>query len=280
MSQTAQPAAVAPAAARQRPSALALFVHALRYQNKVFLRNPFSAFFSLAFPTMFLLLFGTLLGGEPIDELPGVRVSQFLTPSIVVFAVVSTAFINLSTVVAISRDEGILKRIRGTPVPPAVYLGARIGSAVWFSLIAALLQVLAGVLLFGVRIVWALVPAALLTLLLGIACFCSLGMALAAVIPNGEAAPAVANFTAMPILFVSGVFFPLDNAPSWIQWIGLVFPVKHFNDALQDDFNPFLDGSGFFWDHLGVMALWLAAGVFVAVRYFRWEPRGAIRPRR
>jgi ABC-2 type transport system permease protein len=257
----------------------AILIHALKYQNKVFLRNPFSAFFSLAFPTMFLLLFGTLFGREPAGD-TGVPVAQFLTPSIVVFAVVSTSFINLCTVVAISRDEGILKRIRGTPMPPWVYLGSRIGSAVWFSVIAALLQVVAGVLLFGVRIVWPLAPAALVTLLLGISCFCALGLALAAVIPNGETAPAVANFTAMPILFVSGVFFPLDNAPRWLQWIGNAFPVKHFNDALRDDFSPALAGGGFAWAHLGVLALWTLAGAVIAVRYFKWEPRGAVRPRR
>jgi ABC-2 type transport system permease protein len=275
---TAQPA-VADQASGRRRSSVALLWHALRYQNKIFLRNPFSAFFSLAFPTMFLLLFGTLFGREPIEDLGGVPIVQFLTPSIAVFAVVSTAFINLCTVVAISRDEGILKRIRGTPMPPWVYLASRIGSAVWFSLIAAVLQVAAGVLLFGVRIVWPLLPAALVTLLLGISCFCALGLALAAVIPNGEAAPAVANFTAMPILFVSGVFFRVDDAPSWLQWIGNVFPVKHFNDALIDDFNPFTTGSGFAWAHLGVLLLWTLAGVFVAVRWFRWEPRGAVRPR-
>jgi ABC-type multidrug transport system permease subunit len=194
--------------------------------------------------------------------------------------VVSTAFINLCTVVAISRDEGILKRIRGTPMPPWVYLGSRIGSAVWFSLIAALIQVVAGILLFGVRVVWPLAPAALVTLLLGISCFCALGLALAAVIPNGETAPAVANFTAMPILFVSGVFFPLDDAPGWLRWIGDAFPVKHFNDALQDDFNPFTTGSGFDWAHLAVLLAWALVGTVVAVRFFQWEPRGAIRPRR
>ena len=261
-------------------NAPAMIIHAVRYQNKVFLRNPFSAFFSLAFPTMFLLLFGTLFGRQPVEGLDGVPIAQFLTPSIVVFAVVSTSFINLCTVVAISRDEGILKRIRGTPMPPSVYLGSRVGSSVWFSLIAAAIQVAAGILLFGVRIVWPLAPAALVTLLLGISCFCALGLALAAVIPNGEAAPAVANFTAMPILFVSGVFFPLDGAPRWLQWVGNAFPVKHFNDALVDDFDPTTVGAGFDWAHLAVLALWTVAGAIVAMRFFKWEPRGAVRPRR
>jgi ABC-2 type transport system permease protein len=261
-------------------SSLPLWWRMFRYQNKIFLRNPFSAFFSLAFPLMFLLLFGSLFGGEVADEATGVRAAQFLTPSILVFAVVSTTYTNLATAVAISRDEGILKRVRGTPMPPVGYLAARIASAVWFALIAGLIQVLAGVLLFDVRIVWRLLPAALVTFVLAMACFCALGLAVAAVTPNGEAAPAVANFTALPILFISDVFFPLDNAPTWLQVLGSVFPVKHFALALQADFDPFNEGSGFYWGRLAVIAAWLVVGVVLAVWKFRWEPRGAIRPRR
>jgi len=265
--------------ARQQRPPLALTFRMFRYQNKVFLRNPFSAFFSLAFPLMFLLLFGSLMGNEVADEATGVRYAQFLTPSILVFAVVSTSYTNLATAVAISRDEGILKRVRGTPMPPVGYLAARIASAGWFALIAATLQVLAGVLLFDVQIIWRLLPSALVTFVLAVACFCALGVAVAAVTPSGEAAPAVANFTALPIIFVSDVFFPLDNAPEWLRALGSVFPVRHFALAMQNDFDPFNDGGGFYWDHLAVLAVWLVIGVAFAAWKFRWEPRGAIRPR-
>lgn len=261
-------------------SPLALTWRMFRALNKVFLRNPFSAFFSLAFPLMFLLLFGSLMGNEVVDEANGVRMAQFLTPSILVFAVVSTTYINLATVVAISRDQGILKRIRGTPMPPVGYMTARIASAAWWALVAGALQVAAGVLLFGVQIVWGQLLAALLTFVVALACFCALGMAIAAVTPNGEAAPAVANFTALPIIFISDVFFPLDDAPAWLQTLGSVFPVKHFVLAMQDSFDPYLEGSAFQWDHLGMMALWAVVGVAFAAWKFRWEPRGAIRPRR
>jgi ABC-2 type transport system permease protein len=273
------PSSSAATLAPRRPTAASMFWNTLRHHNRLFLRNPLSAFFSLVFPTMFLLLLGGLIGRQPIDDMPGVRVAQFLTPSLLVFAVISTSFINLCIVMAIARDEGILKRVRGTPLPGWVYLAARVGSAVWFSLLGALLQVLIGVLLFDVKIIWALVPAALVTVLLGIACFCALGLAVAALVPNGEAAPAVANFVAMPLMFVSGVFFPIDGAPAWLGVIGSIFPVRHFNEALADTFDPTNTGSGFALDHLGVIALWLLAGAFVAVRYFRWEPRGAVRPK-
>jgi ABC-2 type transport system permease protein len=265
---------------RAQRSSLALFWRMFRYQNKIFLRNPLAAFFSLAFPLLFLLLLGSLIGDQVADEATGVRLAQFLTPSILVFAVVSTSYTNLAITVSIRRDEGILKRVRGTPMPPTGYLAAWIASAVLFSLIAGVVLVLAGVLLFGVEIVWPLLPAAVVTFLLAMACFCALGVAVAAVIPNGETAPAVANFTALPILFISGVFFPLDDAPTWLQVLGSIFPVKPVNDAMQENFDPFNDGSGFYWGRLAMIAAWLVAGVVIAVWKFRWEPRGSIRPRR
>lgn len=251
-----------------------LLWHLFRYQNRIFRRNPFSAFFSLAFPVMFLLLFGMLFGSETDES--GVVAIQFIVPSMVVFAVVATTYMNLSIVVSMNRDEGILKRVRGTPVPTVSYLSARILSAVWWALIAVLIQIVVGVLVFDVEIIWRMFPAMLVTLILGIACFSALGMALAAVIPNGEAAPAIANATALPLLFISGVFIPLDGAPSWVTAIGNVFPIRHFWLALVDTFNPSHSGIGFAWDHLAMVGVWIIIGVAVAVWKFRWEPRPGV----
>jgi ABC-2 type transport system permease protein len=256
-----------------RPPDPALLWRQFRAQNKLFLRNPFSAFFSLAFPVMFLLLFGSLNGGGRIEELGNIRYIQFLAPGMLAFAVISTCYTGLVTGVAINRDEGLLKRVRGTPLPPWVYISARILSAVWFSVVSAVLMVVVAVLLFNVEVIGRMLPAAVVTLLLGAACFCSLGMAVAAVIPNGEAAPVIANFTFFPVAFVSDLFFPTAGAPAWVGTVGSIFPVKHFAVALEGTFNPFVHGSGFQWGHLGMLVLWLTVGVVVAVRFFRWEPK-------
>ena len=262
-----------------RPSDPALLWRQVRAQNKLFLRNPFSAFFSLAFPLMFLLLFGSLNGGGRIPELGNIRFIQFLAPGMLAFAVISTCYTGLATGVAINRDEGLLKRVRGTPLPPTVYIAARILSAVWFSMASAVVMVAAAVLLFRVEVIVRMLPAAVVTLLLGAACFCALGMAVAAVIPNGEAAPVVANFTFFPVAFVSDLFFPTEGAPAWVGLVGSIFPVKHFARALEATFNPLVQGSGFRWGHLGMLVLWTAIAVVVAVRCFRWEPRvGASAP--
>jgi ABC-2 type transport system permease protein len=242
--------------AGSRPATGPLLLRQVRHQNRLFLRNPFSAFFSLALPLMFLLVFGSLNSGQTLEARGGIPYVQFLTPGLLAFAVVSTCYTGLVTGVAMNRDMGILKRVRGTPLPAWIYV----------------LMVGVGVVLFDVEIIWRMLPAAVGTLLLGSACFCALGMAVAALVPNGEAAPIVANFTVLPVAFISDLFFPMDAAPTWLQTLGSVFPVKHFALALEATFNPFTTGSGWQWDHLAVLALWGVAGLLVAIRKFRWEP--------
>jgi ABC-2 type transport system permease protein len=106
---------------------------------------------------------------------------------------------------------------------------------------------------------------------LGSASFCALGLAATALVANAESAPAVLNILVFPLLFVSGIFFPLDNAPTWLTTFAKIFPIYHVAAALQDDFNPATAGAGFRWADLAVVALWGAAGAVLAIRYFRWE---------
>jgi ABC-2 type transport system permease protein len=263
---------VAEAARGRRPATAVLVLRQIRHQNKLFWRNPPSAFFGVAFPLVFLLLFNLLQGSERLEARGGIRFAQFLTPGILAFAVISACYTNLATSVPINRDEGILKRVRGTPLPPWIYLAGRVGSAAWVALISALLLVGTGVLLFRVHLVWRLLPAALLTLLVAAACFCACGLAVAALTPNGEAAPAVANLSILPVLFISDVFYPLDHAPAWLNAITWAFPVKPFAVSIEADFNPLTRGTGFFWGHLAVLALWGVAASLLALRRFRWEP--------
>jgi ABC-2 type transport system permease protein len=199
---------------------------------------------------------------------------------VMVFAAVSACYTNLAISVPITRDEGILKRVRGTPLPSTVYVAARIVSAVWMSLLASVLMVVVGVVLFHVEVIWRLLPAAVVTLLVGAASFCALGLAVASLVPNGESAPAIANFTWLPVAFISDIFFPLDSAPQWLKTLGDVFPVKHFANAMQADFTRFTASPGFFWRHLAVIVAWAVVAVVVAVRNFKWEPQSADGPRR
>ena len=130
---TAVPAGTARARAGGRPSSAWLFARQFRAQNKLFWRNPFSAFFTMLFPLMFLLLFCALNGNERIPTRGDIRFAQFFTPSVIVFAAVSACYTQMATAVPINRDEGILKRYRGTPLPGTVYVAARLASSIWMS---------------------------------------------------------------------------------------------------------------------------------------------------
>ena len=261
--------------AEGRTPAPALTWLQVRYQNRLFWRTPVAAFFTLIFPLMFLLLFSVIFGDESI-EITGrgtFSVAQFYAPALAVFAAASATYTNIGVQTAIARDEGILKRIRGTPLPTWTYMAGRIGSGVWIAAIATVLMLTVGVVLFDVSIEIAKMPAAVLTFFVGAACFAALGLALAAFSPTGDTAPAVANATILPLAFVSDVFIPISDPPQWLTTIGDIFPLKHFVRAFQDAFHPLTESPAFRFEHLGVIALWAVVGALLAARFFTWEPR-------
>ena len=102
------------------------------------------------------------------------------------------------------------------------------------------------------------------------ASFAALGLAVATVVPNTDAAPAIVNATILPVLFLSDVFINTEQAPAWVQWVGRVFPVKHLAEALQSTFLPGV--VGWRWTNVLIVAAWGVLGLLVAIRRFRWEP--------
>ncbi len=255
----------------------------VRYQNRIFWRTPIAAFFTLFFPLMFLLLFSVLFGGEGEIEIPGrgtFSVSQFYAPSLAVFAAASATYTNLAVQTAIARDQGILKRFRGTPLPGWAFMVGRVGSAVWIALIGVVIMMSVGIGVFDVRFRIETLPAAVVTFAIGSAAFAALGLAVAGLAPNGDSAPAIANATILPLAFVSDVFVAIGDPPAWLDTLGNIFPLKHFVHAFQDVFSPFATDAGFRWGNLAVMAAWGVAGVIVAVRTFGWDPRGEAKRRR
>jgi ABC-2 type transport system permease protein len=262
---------------------LALVLQQIRYQNRIFWRSPVSAFFTIVFPLMFLVLFTALFGNDEISSL-GVTTAQFYAPALAVFGAASATYTNLSITTAIARDEGILKKIRGTPLPPSAYIAGRVGSAVWIALIAVVIMMTVGAVVYGVEIRGSTFVAAAVSFVVGAAAFAALGLMVAALVPNGDSAPAVAQATLLPIAFVSDVFIVTDDGPAWMEALGNIFPLKHFVAAFGDAFNPTLSGSGFAWSgsgdeyavgaHLAVMAVWGIGAAIIAVRFFKWDPQG------
>jgi ABC-2 type transport system permease protein len=252
-------------------NSLRLTLWQVRYTNKAYWRNPAAAFFTFLFPLMFLVIFTALLGhGHIVLSGHRISLSTYYVAAMASFAVISASYVNLGIGVTFQRDSGILKRIGGSPLSGWAYLTARVIHAM---LMAVLLVIITAV--FGRAFYGAAVPAGkdlvffVVMLVVGSASFCALGLAVTAPIPNAEAATAIVNATMLPLLFLSGVFIPIgDHAPAWIQWIGRVFPVKHFADGLQAGFV----GSAFHWNGVLIVAAWGVAGLLIAARYFRWEP--------
>jgi len=256
-----------------RPSSLRLLSDQTIYQNKIFFRTPVAAFFTLIFPLFIFMVFSLIFGNEYIPEL-GVTLSQYFGPAMAVFAAVSATYTNIASVTAYQRDEGILKRIRGAPLPAAIYHGGKIASGVLVAVIAVVVMMVAGVLFYGIQIYGDTLPAAIVTFLIGVGCFASLGLLVAGLVNSGEAATAVTNATLLPLAFISGVFIPhTGQAPEWLDAVASFFPLKHFVVPFTDAFNPSFVGSPWQWDHMAYMTLWGVVALVIGIRYFKWETK-------
>lgn len=254
-----------------RLSAPKLISHQVGYETKMFYRTPIAAFFTLVFPLLLLFVFGALFGNEEIEEL-GVTVAQYFAPALAVFAAASATYTNIGVFTSFQRDQGILKRVRGTPLPAWIFFMGKIISSAMIAALAVGLMMLVGVLVYGITIYARTLPAAIVTFLVGVACFAALGLLVAAIAPSGNAATAIANATLLPIAFFSGLFVPLgEDAPHWITTLGNIFPLKHFNDAFQQAFLPGTTGAQFDWGAIGYMLAWAVVALLLALWLFKWE---------
>ncbi len=255
-------------------SGVRLAIRQLRYENLVFWRNPPAAFFTFFFPLIFLVIFNVVFGNDTIEVDGGVtKASTFFVAGIAALSVINGCFTGLAMGLAFLRDEGVLKRTRGTPLPAWAFLAGRIGFNAMLTVVLIAIVTAFGAVFYDVELPTTTLPAFLVTVAVGAATFAALAFAITSFIPNAEAAPAVVNATALPLLFISDVFIRADNAPGWLSAVSSFFPVSHLSEALQVVFNPFETGAGFRPVDLLVMAVWGAFGLAVALRRFSWEPR-------
>jgi ABC-2 type transport system permease protein len=253
---------------------MSLVWHQLRYDQKVFWRNPASVFFTVAFPVILLLIFATVFGDQTVDVAGGIETTTYYVPAIVTLSVISATMQSLAMSLVIAREDGRLKRGRGTPMPAWVFIAGRVGNSIVVALLMLALIAVLGRVAYGVAIPWDRLPAIVLTLAVGAAAFCCLGVALTAAIPSQDAAAPIVNALLLPLYFLSGVFIPDDQLPSGVIHFADAFPVRHFFEALFNAYVPAAaGGSGVEWGNLAAVAAWGAAGLLLAVRYFRWVPR-------
>jgi ABC-2 type transport system permease protein len=248
-----------------------VFLHELRVQQLLFWRNREAAFFSFLFPIILLVLLGSVYGDEPIE---GVKAATYLLVGLLGYGVAATAFASLAITLVIRREAGLLKRIRGTPLRPATYLTAVIGSMVIVIALQVVAQLLIGVYLLDAR--W---PAAAgsfaFAILLGAAAFAALGVAVSGIVRTADGSSAVVNAIYLPMAFISGAFFSTREMPAFLEAISEVLPLTYLLDVIR---TTFIDGEGLgsSTGPLAAVAVWGIFGLAVAVRMFRWEPREGI----
>lgn len=237
------------------------------------LRNPRVTFFTFAFPLMFLVIFSALNGDTEVTVLGGeVPFSQFYTPSIGIFGLTIACYSNVIFGISAARDAGLLKRVRGTPLPMPAYLGSWLTGAALLGIASVAVMFAVAIPVFGVDIYPRMLPAAIVTLVVGAASLSALGLAVATLVKNAEQAGPIAQITLLPISFISGIWWPIDGAPGWLVTLAEIFPLYHLVQAFDACFVPQTTGGGWAFGHLAVVAAWGVAGLAVAVRRFRTEP--------
>jgi ABC-2 type transport system permease protein len=250
-----------------------LTLRQLRYTNKAFWRNPAAAFFTFAFPLMFLVIFTALFGTDTVRVAGSeISTSTFYVGAIATFSIITATYTNLAIGVTFSRDQGVLKRIRGTPLPAWSYMVGRITHAVLVSLLLVAIVTAFGAAFYEAEVPSRTLPAFLATIAVGAASFSALGLALTSVIPNADASPPIVNASILPLLFLSGIFIPIQDPNAWYVTVAKVFPVYHFAEAMNAAYFS-ASGSGFEGGHLLIMGVWGLAGAMLAARFFSWEPR-------
>lgn len=263
-----------------RASALALGLSRTDIELKQFFREKEAVIFIFAFPAVLLAIFGSVFAG---DIGGGVSFTQYFVAGMVASGIILTSFQSLAISIALERDDGTLKRLRGTPMPPTAYFLGKIGLVLVTSIAQLTILLLAAVLVFEISLPTD--PQRWLTfawvLALGTAAGTLLGVAFSSVPRSGRSASAVVTPIVIVLQFISGVFFVFTELPTWMQRVAEVFPLKWLAQGMRSVFLPdsfeAQEASGS-WQHLPtalVLTVWTVVGLAVCVRTFRWTRRDA-----
>ncbi len=265
------------------PGTLALGLERTRAEVLAFFRERDAVVFVFAYPIIMLAIFATVFGqdGTTVGPEPGIPFAQYFLPGMVATGIMLSSFQNLATSIAVERDDGTLKRLRATPMPPAAFFLGKVGSVLVTSLIQMTLLLTAAALMFGVELptepgrwwtfAWVFV--------LGTASGSVLGVAFSSVPRSGKSASAIIIPIVLVLQFISGVFFQFNDLPSWMQSVASAFPLKWLAQGMRSVFLPDwalqIEPSGS-WQHgatAAILGAYLVIGLVVGVKTFRWRRR-------
>ena len=274
--------AAQPQSAQPRlPSAARLGLSRGGLEIRTFFRQRDLVIFTFTLPVILLLIFGQVFRGDVGTT--GVAVRQYFTAGIIASGVMSVTFVNLGVSIAVERDSGALKRLAGTPLPPAAYFAGKAIAALVVDALEVACALAVGVTLLRLHLPAA--PGRWLTfawvLALGVATCSLLGIAVSSLPRSATSASAVINLPYLVLSFISGVYFVFSELPASLQHIAAVFPLKWLVQGFQSVFLPdrlLAMEPSHSWEHgriALVLGAWLAASLVLCVRTFRWQRPGA-----
>lgn len=243
----------------------------LTYQLRLLIRSPLATFTVLAVPLMLLVALNLVTPEMTLGALRGMRVADFLAPAMASFAMLNACYVNVVTSVVLARENGILKRLHGTPLPLWAYLIGRITAALLMCALSVGAVLAVSALFFDVEVNSARVGGLAASLSLGALCFSLLGLAVSSVVTRPDTSLPLAYGTVLPLAFISDVFFPSTSAPVWLRHVADAFPLSPVVKPAEAVF-----ASGHGWSmtgpQLGVVFGWTAASLLAVLLFFHWEP--------
>lgn len=246
-----------------------------RYQLLLLLRSPLSFFITLVIPLLLLISLNVVKPGTASAP-GGLPYVQFLAPAVSAFCLLNACYVTTVTGMVLAREEGILKRLRGTPLPAWAYLAGRSGSALVTSLGSVAIIIGTAAAFFHVTIYWRAMGYFAAAAILGMVCFFLLGVAVTIAVPKTDAALPIAYGTILPLAFISDVFFSSAHAPHWLYDFASAFPVAPVARAMEACFQPGTQAWPMPASGLLVVLGWTAGAAILTALAFRWEP-GPIR---
>ena len=246
---------------------------------KAFFRDKMAVAFIFGLPPILLVLLGSIFGSQAAAQ--GVTVGQLFTAGMIAGGLMSTSFQYLAITIATERENGMLKRLFGTPMPRPAYFAGKVVQVLVCALAETVLLIVVGMLFYHLRLptepskwwtfAWVFV--------LGTAACSLLGIAASSVPRSAASATPVITLPFTVLNFISGVYVPFNVVPAWMRVIASFFPLKWMAQGMRSVFLPeqaqALEPAGS-WEH-GLTALvlvaWIAAGLVLCVKTFRWQSR-------
>ncbi|MFD8088812.1 ABC transporter permease [Streptomyces malaysiensis] len=268
--------AAGPAPARL-PGAWTLGLHRGALELRQFFRQREQVVFTFAFPVVFLALFASIFRDDVRGA--GVTASQLYAAAMIASGVMSTSFQSLGVSIALERDEKVLRRLRGTPMPPAAYFLGKLWLVLVSGIAETVLLLAVGTACFDLELPTGAATWFTFTwvLALGLTGCALLGIAISSVPRSGKSATSVVVLPFLVLQFISGVFISIDTLPDWMLNVGALFPLKWMCQGFRGVFLPesaaVLEQAGT-WEYgriALVLGAWCVGGLVLCLLTFRWK---------